>query len=132
MNNPLIVEGFYNEIPTAFLEDLNSAKYNKIYLDASDEKAMSALNVVYSNLKSRANIDISCVQEHSEDERCKELPVKACEKNEQGYVILMFEVAEEKSASYNEGCLQFKGSLGYLEGTADVLIMVYAGVFNAK
>ncbi len=130
-NSPLQVEGFYHEIPSAFWHDLNSEKYKKMYLDASDERTVKALNIVYSNLKTKANIDISCVPEHSQDERCKELPLRECGKNEQGYVALMFELAQEKSVSYNEGCLRFKGSLGYLKGTADALVMAYAGVFNA-
>ena len=130
-NNPLTVEGFYADYPITFFEDITSAKYSKIYIDVSDDRAIEASSKIYANMKGKLSIDFSCMPGKEDRERCSNLPIRGCSE-EQDFVVVAFNSQEEKGSRYEKNCLIFEGSEGYLSGIADVFIMAHAGVFNGK
>ncbi len=121
LNGPLEVEGFYEDIPPKFLDDLRGSE--KLYFDISESSA-SNMNNLYSNLVRVRPISLACSEEYKDDEQCTDKPIKSCDD-----FVLRFEVTDEKEISY-DGCFVVKGSVGYLNGISDVIIMAYAGVFD--
>jgi len=127
LESPLNVEKFYTEYPIDFLQDINT---KKIYLDVSNEKDIEYSGKIYTNLKGKINLDLSCVQ-GAESERCANLPIKNCSE-EQDSIIIIFDSTENKTSIYNNGCMSFYGTKTYLEGVSDTFVMITTGVFNGK
>ncbi|MDP3916725.1 MAG: hypothetical protein Q8Q42_00365 [Nanoarchaeota archaeon] len=130
LNSPLEVESFSEDLPDMFMSDFKSGVYERVYIDISDISAGDALSEIYTNLNGEINIGLSCMAGYKDAEQCLELPIKSC--GEAGNLIVSMKVSEEKESSYSNGCIDLRGSLGYLIGVADVIVMDYAGVFDGK
>ena len=128
VNSPLEIEGFFTDFSNELWSDVYARRFSKIYLDISNQNTIAAANEIYQNLKGKEDVFVSCSEDHKEDVHCLDLPIKSCI-GEEGVLIINFEVTEEKENSYESGCLNLRGSLGYLIGASDVFILKYAGVF---